>query len=84
MTYKELLQQLDEYGEGHTIPHEAAERIRQLEKILAEIKSFNGLRNDRDAYLYDLIEWGQGISTWGKPAEKPVAAEFGQDEWRDE
>ena len=28
MTYKELLQQLDEYGTGHTIPHEAAGRIR--------------------------------------------------------
>lgn len=77
MTYKELLQRLDEYGAGHTIPHEAAGRIRQLEEILAEIKSFNGLRNDRDAYLYDLIEWGQGIE-----AEKPTAAEFGQDEWK--
>ena len=78
MTYKELLQQLDEYGEGHTIPHEAAMRIRQLEEILAEIKSFNGLRNDRDAYLYDLIEWGQGISTWGKPAERPVGLNLGR------
>ena len=27
MTYKELLEQLDEYGIGHTIPHEAARRI---------------------------------------------------------
>lgn len=76
MDYKELLRQLDEYGDGHTIPHEAARRIRQLEKILGEIKSFNGLRNDRDAYLYHLIEWGQGIE-----ADKPAAAEFGQDEW---
>lgn len=79
MDNKELLRQLDEYSAGHAIPHEAANRIRQLERILAEIKSFNGLRNDRDAYLYCLIEWGQGIE-----AEKPVAIEFGQDEWAGE
>jgi len=79
MDYKELLRQLDEYGEGHTIPHEAAKRIRQLESTLGEIKSFNGLRNDQDAYLYYLIEWGQGIE-----AEKPIATEFGQDEWEGE
>ncbi len=76
MDHKELLRQLDEYGDGHTTPHEAAKRIRQLELILGEIKSFNGIRNDAEAYLHNLIEWGQGIE-----AEKPIAAEFGQDEW---
>jgi hypothetical protein len=79
MNHKELLQRLDEYGDGHTIPHEAARRIRQLEEILGELKSFNGLRNDSDAYQYHLIEWGQGIE-----AEKPIATEYGQDEWEGE
>lgn len=76
MDSKELLQRLDEYGNGHVLQHKGAERIRQLERTLAEIKSFNGLRNDRDAYLHCLIEWAQGIED-----EKPIAAEFGQDEW---
>ncbi len=75
MNHYELLRQLDEYGVGHTVSHKAAKRIRQLEEILREIKSSNGLRNDEDAYQYHLIEWGQGIE-----AEKPIATEYGQEE----
>ncbi len=70
-----LLEELDDYGDGHVVPHEAARRIRQLEEILEEIKSFNGLRNDRDGYLYELISWGQG------KVEKPIPEEWGQDEY---
>ncbi len=73
-----LLEELDDYGEGHAVPHEAARRIRQLEAILKEIKSFNGLRNDRDAYLYHLIGWGQGFKE-----ERPIPEEYGQDEFLD-
>ncbi len=70
---KTLLEELDDYGEGHTIPHAAARRIRQLEEILEEIKSLNGLRNKGDAYLYHLIEWSLDIEE-----EKPIPEEYGQ------
>lgn len=69
-----LLEKLDDYGDAYSVPREAARRIRQLEAILAELKSFNGLRNDRDAYLHHLIEWGQGIEK-----EKPILEEYGQE-----
>jgi hypothetical protein len=80
MNHKELLRQLDEYGAGHTIPHEAAQRIRQLESILVALKGYilsNGLRNDEGAYLFHLIEWGQGLEN-----EKPIPEKYEQDEWK--
>lgn len=76
MNNKELLELLDEYGDSHTIPHAAARRIRQLESILTALKGYilsDGLQNDRGAYFFHLIEWGQGLS------EKPIPEEYGQD-----
>lgn len=35
----DLLDKLDDYGDGHTISHEAARRIRELEAILAEVNN---------------------------------------------
>lgn len=76
MNYQELLELLDDYGDGHTIPHAAAQRIRQLESILNNLKGYvlSNLKNDRDAYLFHLIEWGQGLEK-----EKPIPEEYGQD-----
>ena len=28
---------------------------------LEEIQNYNGLRNDLDAYLYEIAEWGLGL-----------------------
>lgn len=69
MNYQELLESLDDYGDSHTLSHAAAQRIRQLESILSNLKGYvlSNLKNDRDAYLFHLIEWGQGLEN-----EKPI------------
>ena len=39
---------------------------------LVELRARNPLRNDLDAYKYDLIEWGLGIES-----KRPIPADFG-------
>ena len=47
-------------------------KMLKAQEALKEIKAFNRLRNDLDAYLYDLAEWGIGESI-----SKPDRASFG-------
>ncbi len=42
------------------------EEIDRMREALEEIKKFNVLRNDIDAYLYEMVNWGLGINK-GKP-----------------
>lgn len=46
MDYQELLESLDDYGDSHTIPHAAAQRIRQLESILTALKGYQEMALD--------------------------------------
>lgn len=42
------------------------------DEALKIIQAFNGMRNDLDAYLYDIAEWGLG-----KRKDKPKKEDFG-------
>ena len=40
------------------------EETDRMREALEEIKNHNRLRNDLDAYLYDVADWGLGIHGW--------------------
>ena len=40
--------------------------MKEAEQALEEIKRFNRLRGDLDAYLYEVANWGLGLRK-GKP-----------------
>ena len=48
------------------------EELQKMRFALEEIKKYNGLRNDLDAYLYELIEWALG-----EVDKKPKPESFG-------
>lgn len=53
--------------------------IYRLRSVLRELIEFNRLRNDRDAYLLALAEWGIK-GKWGADeefSERPQRADFG-------
>ena len=54
------------------IETELRKREKEQEEALAILKSFNQLKNDRDVYLYGIIEWGLGESR-----VKPEPQDFG-------
>lgn len=66
----------DDNLEGEYVPLAEYER---LQSILKELIEFNPLRNDRDAYLLALSEWGIK-GKWGAEeefSERPQRADFG-------
>lgn len=61
---------------GEYVPLAEYER---LQSVLEELMEFNPLRNDRDAYLLALSEWGIK-GKWGVDeefSERPGRADFG-------
>lgn len=46
--------------------------LKKARVALAELKKYNRLRNNRDAYLWDIIEWATG-----EMEEKPEPANYG-------
>jgi hypothetical protein len=66
--------------EAIIIPALCAE-VRRLQEALGEIIKFNPLRNDRDAYLLAVAEWGLK-EKWGVDlefTERPQLTDFGLD-----
>ena len=49
-------------------------KIDKRNEALQTLKAFNPLRNDLDAYLYEVAKWGLGLRK-----ERPGAAGFGVD-----
>ena len=49
-----------------------AGRLHKADVALTEIEKYNPIRNDLDAYLYDIAEWGLGIIP-----DKPNPKDFG-------